>query len=136
MLTHSLTQLTQHTQTLDTTQMLPSMLQVHHLNEIFNLDLLIDLYTGNTYSQQTASVPPCADCAGANPFVNPYDPSHQPGYVQPAARPVQQQQQSSFNYNNNNNIIYTTERPRSSFFPPGKLNLNRFETGFNFDFES
>merc|ERR1712025_1282519 len=91
---------------------------------------------GNTYSQQTASVPPCADCAGANPFVNPYDPSHQPGYVQPAARPVQQQQQSSFNYNNNNNIIYTTERPRSSFFPPGKLNLNRFETGFNFDFES
>merc|ERR1712198_827355 len=92
-----------------------------------------------------ASVPNCADCAGANPFINPYDPSHRPGYVapvQPAARPVQpqqQQQQSSFNYNNNNNVNYNyqpTEASRSNFFPPGKLNLNRFETGFNFDFES
>ena len=93
---------------------------------------------GNSYTQHSASnVPPCADCAGANPFVNPYDPSHQPGYVQPqqpAARPVQQQQQQSYNYNNNINNNYVTEQPR--FFPPGKLNLNRFETGFNFDFES
>ena len=31
---------------------------------------------------------------------------------------------------------YETEQPRARFFPPGKLNLNRFETGFNFDFES
>ena len=23
-----------------------------------------------------------------------------------------------------------------NFFPPGQLKLNRFETGFNFDFES
>jgi len=99
--------------------------------------------TGSTNTQHTAaSVPPCADCAGTNPFINPYDPSHQAGYVapvQPAARPVQQQQQSSFNYNNNNNVQYNsypTEKPRSNFFPPGKLNLNRFETGFNFDFES
>jgi len=89
-----------------------------------------------------ASVPNCADCAGANPFINPYDPSHKPGYVapqQPAARPVQQQQQQHFNLNNNNNNYNyqpVTEQARSNFFPPGKLNLNRFETGFNFDFES
>ena len=99
--------------------------------------------SGSTYTQHSASaVPDCADCAGANPFINPYDPSHQAGYVAPAqpARPVQQQQQSSFNYNNNNNVQYNnyqpTEQPRTNFFPPGKLNLNRFETGFNFDFES
>ena len=128
-----------HTWTYEINKLYIAYKEKSHFNEIFNLDLLTDSFPGNTYSQQTASVPPCADCAGANPFVNPYDPSHQPGYVQPvqpAARPVQQQQQSSFNYNNNNNIIYTTERPRTSFFPPGKLNLNRFETGFNFDFES
>ena len=85
-------------------------------------------------NNRQSAVPACADCAGANPFVNPWDPSHQPGYVQPqqpAARPVQQQQQQQ-SYNNN----YVTEQPRTRFFPPGKLNLNRFETGFNFDFES
>jgi len=102
---------------------------------------------GSAQRPSAASVPNCADCAGANPFINPYDPSHRPGYVapvQPAARPVQQQQQqqqqSSFNYNNNNNNVnynyQPTEASRSNFFPPGKLNLNRFETGFNFDFES
>jgi len=83
------------------------------------------------------SVPDCADCAGTNPFINPYDPSHQPGYVQPqqpAARPVQQQQQQQQQQQIYNN--YVTEQPRANFFPSGKLNLNRFETGFNFDFES
>ena len=88
----------------------------------------IFLCQGATNSQLTASARPCADCAGSNPFVNPYDPSHQTGHVQ------QPQQQASFTYNNNNNYP-TTEQPRA-FFPPGKLNLNRFETGFNFDFES
>jgi len=98
---------------------------------------------GSTNTRHSAAaVPDCADCAGTNPFINPYDPSHQAGYVAPAqpARPVQPQQQSSFNYNNNNNVQYNnyqpTEQPRTNFFPPGKLNLNRFETGFNFDFES
>eukprot|EP00090_Calanus_glacialis_P007267 TRINITY_DN15706_c0_g1_i1.p1 TRINITY_DN15706_c0_g1~~TRINITY_DN15706_c0_g1_i1.p1 ORF type:complete len:284 (-),score=86.96 TRINITY_DN15706_c0_g1_i1:67-837(-) len=96
---------------------------------------------GNSYSQQVQSVPNCADCAGTNPFINPYDPSHQRGYVHPQqAAPVQQAQpaQNQYNYNtqqNNNNYAYTTQAPRN-FFPPGKLSLNRFETGFNFDFES
>merc|ERR1712227_463306 len=28
-------------------------------------------------SAQNFGVPPCADCAGVNPFVNPFDASHQ-----------------------------------------------------------
>jgi len=67
----------------------------------------------------SAGVPPCADCEGVDPFVNPYDPSHQAGYVppqQPEAAPLTQQ---------NGNLS-----------PPGKLNLNLFQNGFNFDFES
>ena len=97
---------------------------------------------GNSYSQQVNSVPNCADCAGANPFINPYDPSHQRGYVHPQqAAPVQRTQpaQNSYTQNNqyaqNNNYAYTTQAPKR-FFPPGKLSLNRFESGFNFDFES
>merc|ERR1712198_195834 len=95
---------------------------------------------GNSYTQQVNSVPPCADCAGANPFINPYDPTHQGGYVQPAPRaPVQQAQpaQNTYTYSNQqaNNYAYTTQAPKR-FFPPGKLKLNRFETGFNFDFSS
>ena len=76
-----------------------------------------------SYHQYRGSVPPCADCAGVDPFTNPYDPSHRAGYVpphQPAARSL-------------SNLL--THRPRNNF-PPGKLSLNRFETGFNFDFES
>jgi len=92
---------------------------------------------GNSYSQQVDSVPACADCDGANPFINPYDPTHQKGYVQPQqAAPVQRAQpaQNSYNQNNNNNA-YATQAPKR-FFPPGKLSLNRFEGGFNFDFQS
>lgn len=83
-------------------------------------------------------VPDCADCAGVNPFVNPFDASHggllaghlaghQAGFVpqQPAA-PVRQTV-----------IVPRTTTPTPTrFFPPGQLKLNRFETGFNFDFES
>merc|ERR1712180_536156 len=81
-----------------------------------------------------------------NPFVNPHDQSHQAGGhlaghqagfqqqaqpqrqqpaqpVQPAFNTFQQQQQPA------------TAAPRRSF-PPGQLKLNRFETGFNFDFAS
>merc|ERR1711887_50024 len=93
---------------------------------------------GNSYSQQVNSVPPCADCAGANPFINPYDPSHQGGYVQPQQAPVQRAQPAQNTYTQNNNVnynAYTTQAPKR-FFPPGKLSLNRFESGFNFDFES
>ena len=84
-------------------------------------------------------VPDCADCAGVNPFINPFDASHggllaghlaghQAGFVpqQPAA-PVRQ---ATFVPRT------TTPTPNTRFFPPGQLKLNRFETGFNFDFES
>ena len=104
-----------------------------HRDLRYNINAASYQQPGLTQQQQQPSVPDCADCAGTNPFINPYDPSHQPGYVQPqqpAARPVQQQQQQQI-YNN-----YVTEQPRANFFPSGKLNLNRFETGFNFDFES
>lgn len=86
------------------------------------------------YSQLNgANVPPCADCAGVNPFINPYDASH----LQPA-----QQQQTRFAQPQQSAALPaflpaapTTEAPRR-FFPPGQLQLNRFETGFNFDFAS
>lgn len=94
-------------------------------------------------------VPNCADCAGVNPFVNPFDASHtnagllaghQAGLgagqnvraALPAARPQQlpapQQQLPVLRETT------TTHAPR--FFPPGELKLNRFENGFNFDFQS
>jgi len=90
---------------------------------------------------QNFGVPPCADCAGVNPFVNPFDASHQGGLLAghqagfraaprpaPTAAPVRQiPVQQTF-------LRTTTESPR--FFPPGNLQLNRFETGFNFDFSS
>merc|ERR1712066_906931 len=93
------------------------------------------------------SVPACADCAGVNPFINPFDASHQqagllaghqagaqqfrapaparPTPVQQPAQPVQQ----AFNFQ-------PTQAPRRNFFPPGQLKLDRFESGFNFDFSS
>lgn len=100
----------------------------------------------NPVTGQLASVPPCADCAGVNPFINPFDASHQNGGLlaghlagaqqaprrapaapqQPAFAP--QQPAAAFTFT-------TTPAPRR-FFPPGQLNLNRFETGFNFDFSS
>lgn len=88
-------------------------------------------------------VPPCADCGGLNPFVNPYDRTHQETPHFPPAtpapffsrKPVQQPQpvqraQQAFNIQQP-----ATQSPKR-LFPPGKLNLNRFETGFNFDFTS
>jgi hypothetical protein len=88
------------------------------------------------------SVPACADCAGVNPFINPFDASHQAGVQQfratAPARPTPVQQprfqqpaqpvQQAFSFE-------TTPSPRN-FFPPGQLKLNRFESGFNFDFSS
>jgi len=86
------------------------------------------------------AVPPCANCAGVNPFVNPFDASHQQAGLlaghqagfqvqQPAQRAQPAVQQQFFN------PVTTTPAPRR-FFPPGQLKLNRFETGFNFDFAS
>merc|ERR1712038_1013952 len=90
------------------------------------------------------SVPACADCAGVNPFINPFDASHQQAGLlaghqagaQQVRAPVQQprfqqpaqQAQQAFTFT-------TTPAPRN-FFPPGQLKLNRFESGFNFDFSS
>jgi len=96
-------------------------------------------------STRNFGVPPCADCAGVNPFINPFDASHQQAGLlaghqagvqfrpQPTAAPVRQAPvqapvQPTFN------VRATTAAPR--FFPPGNLKLNRFETGFNFDFSS
>jgi len=106
---------------------------------------------GANFAPQTApaqqnfvnAVPPCADCAGVNPFVNPFDASHQQAgllaghlagvqtvqrqQARPVQRtlPVQQVQQ-----------VQATTQATPRFFPPGNLKLNRFESGFNFDFSS
>jgi len=85
-----------------------------------------------------ASVPPCANCAGVNPFINPFDASHsqagllaghQAGLQAQPAQPLQPTFNTAFQQ------VTTTPAPRR-FFPPGQLKLNRFETGFNFDFAS
>merc|ERR1712038_2068577 len=82
-----------------------------------------------TQVHSASAVPNCANCAGVNPFINPFDASHQ----QPQQFvPQVQQQQPVFNQNF---LQPVTEAPRN-FFPPGQLQLNRFETGFNFDFSS
>jgi len=87
-------------------------------------------------------VPPCANCAGVNPFVNPFDKSHQqtpsfarvatPAPLRAPQQPVQRVQ-PAFNFQQQQQVV--TEAPRRHF-PPGQLSLNRFETGFNFDFTS
>merc|ERR1712029_813132 len=95
---------------------------------------------------QNFGVPRCADCAGVNPFINPFDASHQQAGLlaghqagfraQPAprAQPVRQPApvqpaQPAFQ-------VQATTPSAPRFFPPGNLQLNRFETGFNFDFSS
>jgi len=100
-------------------------------------------------------VPPCAGCEGLNPFVNPFDASHQnagllAGHLagaqsrpaprrpapianaRPTGRVVAQPQQPA---RLPQSLLTTTQAP-TRFFPPGQIKLNRFETGFNFDFES
>lgn len=101
------------------------------------------------------NVPNCAGCEGLNPFVNPFDASHQqaqgagllPGHLagaqaatpprrvvnaQPTGRVVAAKRPTTLQFN----PAATTPTPPKRFFPPGQLKLNRFETGFNFDFES
>jgi len=96
------------------------------------------------HSQQfnSAAVPNCADCAGVNPFVNPFDASHQQGGLLAGHQAGQQQQQQVKFVQPQQPAALpafvsatSTEAPRR-FFPPGQLQLNRFETGFNFDFAS
>merc|ERR1712126_617382 len=83
-------------------------------------------FGGNTRAHSQSAVPPCADCAGVNPFINPFDNSHRnpQAFVPTPTRAPRQQPQQQFT---------PTQAPRN-FFPPGKLALNRFENGFNFDF--
>merc|ERR1739848_614005 len=94
----------------------------------------------NPITAQLASVPPCADCSGVNPFINPFDASHQDagllaGHLAGVQQPVRAPQQPIQPAINQFTFTTTTPAPRR-FFPPGQLNLNRFETGFNFDFAS
>merc|ERR1712088_446921 len=97
-------------------------------------------FGGHTAPHQASAVPPCADCAGGNPFINPFDASHRnPAAFAPAptAAPRQQFQQT---FQQPQQFAapatrVTPEAPRN-FFPPGQLQLNRFENGFNFDFTS
>merc|ERR1712150_306160 len=91
-------------------------------------------------------VPNCAGCEGLIPFINPFDASHQnPGFsaqaprrpapvtnARPTGRVIAQPQQPA---RIPQTLIPTTPAPKR-FFPPGQIKLNRFETGFNFDFES
>jgi len=84
-------------------------------------------------------VPNCAGCEGLNPFVNPFDKSHggtqvNPNLiqaprtqVQPAPRPFVPQPQPI--------------APAQPVVPvqqdfDGQIKINRFETGFNFDFQA
>merc|ERR1719500_1344352 len=90
------------------------------------------------------SVPPCADCAGVNPFINPFDASHQQagllaGHqagVQQVRAPVQQPRFQQPAQPVQQAFSFQTTPPPRNFFPPGQLKLNRFESGFNFDFSS
>lgn len=97
-------------------------------------------------------VPPCAGCEGLNPFINPFDASHtnagllaghlagaqaprRPAPIanaRPTGRLIAQPQQPA---QLPRTFLPTTPAPKR-FFPPGQIKLNRFETGFNFDFES
>jgi len=98
----------------------------------------------------SSNVPNCAGCEGLNPFINPFDASHQrpvapqagllaghlaghrAGAQQPRRQPAAPRQPAALP-----TIVRTTTTPAPKrFFPPGKLALNRFETGFNFDFSS
>jgi len=99
-----------------------------------------------------SNVPNCAGCEGLNPFINPFDSTHQnagllAGHLAghraapaPRARPAATQarpQASRPAAADPRLFLQTTTTPAPKrFFPPGKLALNRFETGFNFDFSS
>lgn len=101
-------------------------------------------------ARSASLVPPCADCAGVNPFINPFDSSHQqagllaghlagvPQQPRAAPRPAPQPRPIAPQPTPLRAALPVDPTPRPTFnsFPPGQLNLNRFETGFNFDFSS
>ena len=90
---------------------------------------------GSPVTLDASFVPNCAGCAGINPFVNPFDASHggqQVAFV-PAQQPARQPAQPFI------------PRPVAPVQPAqdvpiqdfnGQIQINRFETGFNFDFQA
>merc|ERR1711970_812550 len=93
-------------------------------------------FGGRSAPHQASAVPPCADCAGVNPFINPFDASHRnPASFAPAPTAAPRQQFQQTFQQPQQFAAPATEAPRN-FFPPGQLQLNRFENGFNFDFTS
>merc|ERR1712183_341891 len=87
--------------------------------------------TSPRFNQQSQQVP------AQHPFVNPFDASHRnPASFAPAPTAAPRQQfQQTFQQPQQFAAPAVTEAPRN-FFPPGQLQLNRFENGFNFDFTS
>jgi len=107
-----------------------------------------------------SNVPNCAGCEGLNPFINPFDASHQAGslaghqaglgagiptrqaapaiHARPSAQaaPALRARPSALPQQLPIELFETTTAAPKRFFPPGKIALNRFETGFNFDFSS
>merc|ERR1712223_1327772 len=110
-----------------------------------------------------SSVPACANCAGVNPFLNPADSSHAAPQqsVAPASTFVAQQPNPAFQFQQRTQAQQqplqpafatpTFQQPQAApaqqtFRQPvqantlndfqGQLSLNRFDTGFNFDFSS
>merc|ERR1712080_435105 len=92
--------------------------------------------SGSRVHSQSA-VPPCADCAGVNPFINPFDnsPRNPQAFIPQQPAPTQAPRQQFQQQFQPQQQFTPTQAPRN-FFPPGKLALNRFENGFNFDFTS
>merc|ERR1712226_1820138 len=102
-----------------------------------------------------SSVPACANCAGVNPFINPADSSHAQLFssqqLAPASPFVPQPSAPAFQPQQPLQPAFATPSPQQSVRQPvraqlsspntlndfqGQLSLNRFDTGFNFDFSS
>merc|ERR1711881_294174 len=95
------------------------------------------------------AVPACADCAGLNPFINPADSSHAQLFAQSQIPQQSSQPQQSFQPQQQQPIqpaflqqpaqqpaFRQSRQQQAPAQPQGQLNLNRFESGFNFDFSS
>merc|ERR1712066_205225 len=113
-----------------------------------------------------SSVPACANCAGVNPFLNPADSQPastfvpqqpqqpnpafqfqqrtqsqqqplQPAFQQPAQQTFRQPAQQTFRQPAQQTFRQPAQPAQSSLNDfQGQLSLNRFDTGFNFDFSS
>merc|ERR1719507_831732 len=123
--THSSTLTTLLTVTSSSTEMVPTLDQIMS-TLLLTVFLLVLTVPESTHSSTLfdASHQQAGLLAGHQAGVQQVRaPVQQPRFQQPA-QPVQQ----AFSFQ-------TTPPPRN-FFPPGQLKLNRFESGFNFDFSS